>query len=120
MFSPPVPSAATATVMLVALRSFPLNFPLDIFYLIFLQIALLTLSLPGPALPAVVRLLGGIREPGGAALLQGTFLLLLRPGSVRDGVRSDRYYGYSLLRLRLGLLAPAGRNNVFYNSVRSD
>ena len=79
------------------------------FYLIFLQVALVTGSLPAPPRPAVVSLLGLIREPAGRLLLQRTFPLLLRPGLVGDGVGSYRYYSYSLIRLGLlGLLAPAG------------
>ena len=103
--------------MQVALGSFPLNFPLYIFYLIFLQVTLVTPSLPGPPRPAgggVVAVL----SLAAAAGLQAAFLLLVRPGWGSHGVRSYRDDSDSLLRLRL--LAPAGGNYIFYNSVRSD
>ena len=102
--------------MLVALWSFPLNLPLNVLNLIFLQVALVTPSLPGPPRPAgggVVAVLSLA-----AAGLQAAFLLLVRPGRGSHGVRSYRDDGDSLLRLRL--LAPAGGNYIFYNSVRSD
>ena len=91
--------------MLVALWSFPLNLPLNVLNLIFLQVALVTPRLPGPPRPAgggVVAVL----SLAAAAGLQAAFLLLVRPGWGSHGVRSYRDDGDSLLRLRL--LAPAG------------
>ena len=100
--------------MLVALGSFPLNFPLNIFYLVFLQVALVTPSLPGPPRPAgggvvAVLGLGLLREPAG--LLQVAFLPGVWSALLGHGVRGYRDDGDSLLRLRL--LAPAERNNIF-------
>ena len=59
--------------MLVALGSFPLNFPLYIFYLIFLQVTLVTPSLPAPPCPAGGGVVGAVLRPR----LEATFLLLV-------------------------------------------
>ena len=94
--------------MLVALWSFPLNLPLYVLYLVFLQVALVTPSLPGPAPPAGGGVVAVLRLAG----LQAAFPLLVRPGRGGHGVRSYRDDGDSLLRLRL--LAPAGGNIQYF------